>query len=61
VRRALLRSWPALTRFYQLHPWDVDRLTVDELNEYLRRFGAYQREQQNNARRAKRGGGRGRG
>jgi hypothetical protein len=55
VRRALLRSWPALTRFYQLHPWDVDRLTVDELNEYLRQFDEYQREQQNAVRRARRG------
>jgi hypothetical protein len=54
VRRALLRSWPALTRFYGLHPWDVERLTSDELNEYLRQFDAYQREQKLAAQRAKR-------
>lgn len=54
MRRALLRSWPALSRFYQIHPWDVDRLTVDELNEYLRQFDDYQREQKLAATRAAR-------
>lgn len=54
MRRALLRSWPALTRFFQLYPWDVERLTTDELNEYLRQFDAYQREQKLAAARANR-------
>jgi hypothetical protein len=34
VRRRLLKSWPALSHFYGIHPWDVDRLTVDELIAY---------------------------
>lgn len=54
MRRALIKSWPALSRFYNLHPWDVERLTVDELNEYLRQFDAYQRDQQQQAIKAKR-------
>lgn len=54
MRRALLRSWPALTRFYGFHPWDVERLTTDELNEYLRQFDAYQRDQKAVAARANR-------
>ena len=57
MRRALLRSWPALSRFYGLKPWDVEQLTVDELNEYLRQFDAYQRERRAAAQRAKRNGG----
>lgn len=56
MRRALLRSWPALSRFYGLKPWHVDRLTVEEINEYLRQFDAYQREQRAAAQRAKRNG-----
>jgi hypothetical protein len=44
VRRALLRQWPALTRFYRLMPWDSERLTIDELNEYIRQYAEYQRE-----------------
>ena len=55
MRRALLRSWPALSKFFGLYPWDIDRLTMDELNEYLRQMDQYQREQQNAARRANRG------
>jgi hypothetical protein len=44
VRRALLKQWPALSRFYRLFPWDVDRLTVDELREYVDQYADYQRE-----------------
>jgi hypothetical protein len=44
VRRALLRQWPALTRFYRLFPWDVERLTVDELEQYVNQYADYQRE-----------------
>jgi hypothetical protein len=54
IRRGLLRSWPALTKFYGLKPWDVERLTVDELNEYLRQFDAHQREQRLASQRAQR-------
>lgn len=43
MRRALLRSWPALTRYYGLRPWDVDLLTIDELNEYLSDWEEHQR------------------
>jgi len=37
VRRALLKSWPALTEFYggAIGPWSVETLTVDELREYI--------------------------
>lgn len=55
MRRALLKSWPALTRFYGLHPWDAERMTLDELNEYLRQFDQHQREQRLAAAKAKRG------
>lgn len=34
MRRALLAEWPALSRLYGLHPWDVPRLTADELIAY---------------------------
>jgi hypothetical protein len=34
VRRALLSLWPALSRVYGLHPWDVDLLTLAELHAY---------------------------
>jgi hypothetical protein len=51
VRRALLRQWPALTKFYGLFPWHVDQLTVDELAEYLRQMRAYQDEQRRQQRR----------
>jgi hypothetical protein len=44
-----------MTRFYQLYPWDVERLTADELNEYLRQFDQHQREQRLAAAKAKRG------
>jgi len=36
VRRRLLPVWPALSFRFGLHPWDVDRLTVDELNAYIK-------------------------
>lgn len=39
MRRALLSAWPALSRVYGLHPWQVDRLTPDELNAYLDDLG----------------------
>lgn len=36
MRRAHLKAWPALSHLYGLHPWDIERLTVDELREYVR-------------------------
>lgn len=36
MRRRLLDSWPALSHEFGLHPWDVDRLTADEINAYVR-------------------------
>jgi hypothetical protein len=52
VRRALLRRLPALSWFYGLHPWDVERLTQNEIGEYLDQLDDYQRqvEEQNNRR-----------
>lgn len=35
MRRAIAAAWPALSRVYGLHPWDVERLTPDELRAYL--------------------------
>lgn len=35
MRRALLQAWPALSRVYGLHPWDVERMTPDEVRGYL--------------------------
>lgn len=35
MRRAIAPAWPALSRVYGLHPWDVERLTPDELRAYL--------------------------
>lgn len=35
MRAALAEAWPALSRFFGLKPWDVERLTLVELNAYL--------------------------
>lgn len=35
MRAALLPVWPALSKHYGLHPWDVDRLSAAEMNQYL--------------------------
>lgn len=35
MRRALAKEWPALSRLFGLHPWDLGRLTHDELTGYL--------------------------
>ena len=35
MRRALLQAWPALSRVYGLHPWDVGQMTPDEVRCYL--------------------------
>lgn len=54
MRRRLLKSWPALTKFYGLMPWDVARLTPDELNEYTKAYSAWVKEQRAAERRANR-------
>lgn len=54
IRRALVKSWPALSKFFGLFPWDADRLTMDELNEYLRQFDTFHRDQARVAQRQKR-------
>lgn len=35
MRRALRKQWPALSHWFGIHPWDVDRLTLYELAEYV--------------------------
>lgn len=42
MRRALLRELPALTRFYGLKPWDMDRMTLREVVEYRTQYREYQ-------------------
>lgn len=54
MRRALLKQWPALSRFYRLFPWDVDRLTVAELEQYVNQYADYQREMKKQARKQRR-------
>ena len=44
MRAALLEQLPALTRFYGLKPWDVDRMTLLEVSEYLSQLRQYQDE-----------------
>jgi hypothetical protein len=56
VRRALLRSMPAITRFYGIRPWEIEQFTMDELNEYLRSMDEYNRQAELNARRQARHG-----
>jgi hypothetical protein len=46
VRAALEDAWPALSETFGLMPWDVERLTLGELNAYsdaLRRRAKQQR------------------
>lgn len=35
MRAVLLEQLPALTRFYGLKPWDLDRMKYREISEYL--------------------------
>lgn len=44
MRRALRKRLPALTHFYGLRPWEVERLSFGELAEYLDQLAAYERE-----------------
>jgi hypothetical protein len=34
LRRAVGDDWPALSRVYGIHPWDVHRLTFHEIATY---------------------------
>ena len=36
MRRALLEQLPAFSHVFGIHPWDVDRLTLREVNTYSR-------------------------
>lgn len=36
TRRALLKRLPALTAVYGLRPWELEKMTLDELRTYLR-------------------------
>ena len=54
MRAALLKQWPALTRFYRLMPWDLERLTEAELTEYVTQLSDYNKAQAKAERDAKR-------
>lgn len=34
MRRAIGDRWPALSAYFGIHPWDVDRLSYRELEHY---------------------------
>ena len=34
MRRAIGDRWPALSAYFGLHPWDVDRLSYREIEHY---------------------------
>lgn len=53
MRRALLKQWPALSKFYGLFPWDTDRLTLDELRQYVDQYAEYQRQMKRQQRRGR--------
>ena len=44
MRAALLEQLPALTRFSGLKPWDLDRMKLREVSEYLSQLRQYQDE-----------------
>jgi hypothetical protein len=49
IRARLLAAWPNLSHYFGIHPWDVPKLTIQELNEYmgwLKDLGDRQRKQQ---------------
>lgn len=35
MRARLAERWPALSYHFGLHPWDVGRLSLVEMNAYL--------------------------
>ena len=36
MRARLVRAWPTLSHYFGIHPWDLERLTWDEIDVYLR-------------------------
>jgi hypothetical protein len=38
VRRRLFGLLPALCKFYGLRPWEVEELTGDEVDEFVRQW-----------------------
>lgn len=40
-----------MTRFYGLKPWDIDQMTLREINEYRTQLRQHQQDQQDQARR----------
>jgi len=43
VRATLVGAWPSLSRLYGIHPWDIHRLSIPELNAYLEDLEEYAR------------------
>lgn len=35
MRARLRGAWPTLSHYFGIHPWDVKRLTWDEIDVYL--------------------------
>lgn len=35
MRAALIEAWPGLSHWFGIHPWDVGRLSVVELAQYI--------------------------
>jgi len=52
VRARLVDVWPALSHHFDIHPWDVERLTFRELNAYVKALNDLAREQQKQQRQA---------
>ena len=38
MRRARLRSLPALSHWFHVMPWDLERMTFDEIDEYVKQL-----------------------
>lgn len=45
LRRALRSQLPAITSFYGFKPWELDRLTDGELNEYVTQLAELRKAQ----------------
>lgn len=46
MRRELLESLPALTRFYSLTPMDIDRMSLREVSEYVTQMNRAREEEE---------------
>ena len=51
MRRRLLQSLPALARYCHLMPWDLERLTLRELQVFLDHTAKFATSDRNNSRR----------